>query len=192
MPHRLGDDPPGNTYPIFCIGRSADGSFRSPECWVLLERIEPEQYASGWEAKRYVNWQGSLWDVKGPCPSEKYVELRCHSYHDGVCCNCVGMVCTCGELYDHCWGKYAEPDEHLLNWIRQTAWEARQDSDVQPLMDAQQFTAPRAQQELVSRILAEQESEKHKYDDLDREITEYWINQPHSVTAQPGPREEIV
>lgn len=181
MPHRMGVEPPGYTYPIFCSGK-VDGKFTAPERWVVLERIERPQYEHGWEAKRYINWRGSIWDVKGPCPDEKYIELRCHSYHDGLCCPCIGMECVCGEKYDHCWGLYAEPDEGLLHWIRKTAWEARQDADVKPMEDERTFTAPNAQRELESRAIAEQETETQPTE-FDRDITDYWVNQPHSVTS---------
>lgn len=182
MPHRLGDEPLGNVYPIFCTGKNTEGQFTAPERWVLLERIEPEQYAAEWEGKRYVNWQGTIWDVKGPCPSEKYVELRCHSYHDGECCACIGDTCNCGELYDHCWGKYAEPNEHLLDWIRQTAWEARQDKDVKPTEDVRFFTAPNAQRELAERVVEQQETTRSQFDDLDKEVRSYWDRKPRSLT----------
>lgn len=183
MPHRLGQDPPGYVFPIFCHGKDAEGHFTAPERWVLLQRIEPEQYAREWEGKRYVNWRGSIWDVKGPCPSEKYVELRCHSYHNGECCFCIGDTCECGEQYDHCWGRYAEPDERLLEWIRKVAWEARQDPDVNPTEDMTTFTADHAQQELKNEILAEQEKDQTRFDDLDQEIRDYWDRKPHSASA---------
>jgi len=181
MPHKLGEEPAGYTYPIFCTGKNEDGEFKAPERWVLLERIEPEQYAGSWEAKRYANWHGTVYDVKGPCPSEKYVELRCHSYHDGECCVCEGDTCECGELYNHCWGRYAEPDEHLLNWIRKTAWEARQDSDVKPTEDADTFTAPNAQRDLINQLAAAEANEKAVISELDKEVTDYWVKQPHST-----------
>lgn len=183
MPHKLGDDPEGYTFPIFCTGKNEQGEFVAPERWVLLERIEPEQFAHTWEAKRYVNWRGSVYDVKGPCPSEKYVELRCHAYHDEVCCPCVGDECKCGEKYNHCWGRYAEPDEHLLNWIRQTAWEARQDSDVKPTESEQTFTAPNAQQELMNRFRQREEKKQETADEAWRHIESTFIRQPHSVSS---------
>lgn len=188
MPHRLGTEPPGNTFPIFCSGKNAKGEFAAPDRWVLLERIEPEQYARDWEGKRYVNWRGSVWDVKGPCPSEKYVELRCHSYHDGECCPCIGDSCGCGEKYDHCWGKYAEPNERLLDWIAKTAWESRHDTDVQPTSDIREFSAPNAQRELQSNVLAAQEAERHQFDDLDKEINDYWAKQPHGIYLNSSTR----
>ena len=184
MPHRLGTDPPGYVFPIFCNGRDVEGKLTAPERWVLLERIEPAQYAAEWEGKRYISHRGAVWDVKGPCRPEKYVELRCHSYHDGQCCACIGLTCECGEMYDHCWGRYAEPDEALLDWIRRQAWEARHDSDVQPDEDIRTFTAPNAQRELKNAVVAEQEQEQeqHQFDDLDKEIQDYWNRKPHSVT----------
>lgn len=181
MPHALGSDPLGYTFPIFCTGKNDEGEYVAPDRWVLLERIEPEQFAFTWEAKRYVNWKGTVYDVKGPCPSEKYVELRCHAYHDGECCPCTGDECKCGEKYNHCWGRYTEPDEHLLSWIRKTNWESRQDSDVQPTESELTFTSPNAQRKLMADILAEHEAEQHRYDDLDKETADYWIKQPHSV-----------
>jgi hypothetical protein len=182
MPHALGTDPIGYTFPIFCNGRNPDGSFNVPELWVLLERLEPQQFAPLWEAGRYVNHQGTMYDLRGPCPNEKYVELRCHSYHDGVCCPCLGDSCKCNETF-HCWGKYAAPDEHLLEWIRWVAYESRQDRDVNPAQDIREFESTHAQQELKGRILAEQEK-RDEVTDLDKSIVDYWVKQPHSVGAQ--------
>lgn len=182
-PHRLGDDPPGYTFPIFYRGKDEDGNELAAERWVLLERIEPEQFAPTWEAGRYTKHDGSVWDLKGPCPGERYTELRCHSYHDGNCCPCIGDACECGEQYDHCWGKYAEPDEHLMNWIRETAWKARQDPDVNPTQDIRQFHAPNAQRALVTATQSAYEKSAAEIEKFDKEAVDLFIKNPHTVSG---------
>ena len=187
MPHKLGTDPPGYAFPIFCNGKDAEGKFIVPERWALLERVETAQFAPTpqfWEDKRYVKQpDGSVWDVKGPCPSERYIELRCHSYHDGECCKCVGDSCECGEQYEHCWGKYAEPDEHLLNWIRKAAWEARQDSDVKPDEDIRGFAAPNAQREVKNTFETLEEKKQIEQEAFDREAVSLWLRQPVTTSG---------
>ena len=189
-PYRVGEeDEKGYVFPIFHAYTTALGELVAAPRWVLMERIEPAQYAPTpqfWEAKRYNtenNEDGSvsLWDLTGPCPSEKYVELRCHSYHDGVCCQCIGMTCECGIEYAHCWGRYAEPDEHLLNWVRQRNWESLHNKDVAPDKDIRDFTAPQAQQDLKSiliRNLQQQKEDRAKYSDF---MLSHWDRKPHST-----------
>ena len=189
MPHALGTEPIGYTFPIFCQGKKLDGSYNVPERWVLLERIEPPQYVPLWEAGRYVNHHGAVYDLRGPCPNEKYVELKCHSYHDGVCCPCLSDVCKCiGDI--PCWGRYVEPNEHLLEWIRWVAWESRQDKDVKPEQDIRVFESTEAQRELKNNVLAAQEK-RDEVSDLDQDIVDYWVKQPHSVT-QPNQGEKRI
>lgn len=180
-PHRMGDDPPGYIFPIFCNGRDENGELISPDRWALLERIEPEQFAPLWEAGRYSKFNGSVWDWKGPCPSEKYVELRAISYHNGLCCPCIGDECHCGEEYAHCWGKYAEPGEQILDWIRKKAWEARHDSDVNPSRDIRRFESTNAQRELKNSVLKKQEKEDEDYRRYSEHMFDYWQRKPSSL-----------
>lgn len=185
-PHPCGDEPKGYMFPIFHAYTDADGTLIAAPRWVLLERIEPAQFAPTphfWESKRYSYDSGVLWDLTGPCPSEKYVELRCHSYHDGICCSCLGDTCECGIEYAHCWGKYAEPNERLLEWIRQRVYEVRNDPDVNPDADIRYFVAPRAQQGLAGAILTAQErleQDKQAYNDY---MLNHWQRKPHSTIA---------
>jgi hypothetical protein len=188
MPHRLTDagepiNPQGYVFPIFCSGKDANGELTAPNRWVLLERIEPEQFAPTWELGRYSFFKGSMWDWKGPLPTEKYIELRAHCYHDGECCKCIGSACECGVEYAHCWGKYAEPNEQLMSWIRQKNWESQQDSDVQPLADGRYLESPRAQQALRSSMLGEQEKDKASFDEFNRHFVDHWVKQPASVAV---------
>lgn len=183
MPHKLGSPPPGYTFPIFYLGKDTDGTYLGAEGWVLLERLEWEQFGPVWEQARYTKWKGDIWDLKGPCPSDRYVELRFHSNHDGDCCPCTGNTCTCGEQYDHCWGKYAEPDESLLNWIRQTAWEAARDPDVDPTADIRYFESPHAQRELANTAEAMMAERDAATADFDKEAVDLFIRSPHTVSG---------
>lgn len=182
MPYRLGTDEPfGYTFPSFCIGRDAEGFLSSPERWALWQRVEWPQYGTLWEAARYKKHDGYIWDLKGPCPDEKYVELRCHSYHDGKCCNCIGAECECVA---HCWGKYQEPDESLLEWIRKVWWESTHDPDVKPLADGRFFEATEAQRKIASeRRTAIEESQQPTA--FDREAIDLFLRQPHSIALTP-------
>lgn len=186
MPCRLTTDgkpinPQGYVFPIFCNGKDANGELTAPNRWVLLERIEPEQFVPTWEKGRYSQYDGSWWDWKGPLPTEKYIELRAHCYHDGLCCKCIGLTCTCGEDYNHCWGKYAEPNESLMDWIRQTAWAARNDSDVDPTGDIRYFEAPQAQRDLVNAQQTAKEKEDAEMEVFDAEMRDLLIKNPHSI-----------
>jgi hypothetical protein len=177
-PHKLGDDPPGYSYPIFCNGRDADGEFRAPERWGLMDRLEWGQFGPTWEAVRYKKHKGFVWDFKGPCPSERYAELKCYSVHNGKCCDCIGESCACET---HCWGGYAEPDEHLMNWIRKTAWESRHDPDVEPFADVRFFEAPQAQRDVVTTHDEAWERDRVEIAKLDKEAMDLFLNNPHSV-----------
>jgi len=180
------EEPKGYVFPIFHAYTTAEGKLVAAPRWVLLERIEPAQYAPTpqfWESKRYQFDDGSLWDLTGPVPDEKYIELRCHSHHDGICCACIGTTCECGIEYAHCWGRYAEPDEYLLNWIRQKNWEAQRDRDVQPDADARYFSAPQSQADYKSEIVNRQEQQKEdlrKYNDY---MLDHWERKPHSTVS---------
>lgn len=182
-PHRMEDKPKGYIFPIFCNGSDENGELTAPRRWVLLERIEPEQFAPTWELGRYSKFDGSWWDWKGPLPSEKYIELRTWCYHDGECCLCIGEHCECGVEYAHCWGQYSEPNERLMDWIRKTAWEARQDPDVDPTKDIREFTAPIAQRQVASAMVATQEREAAQIEEFSRHMLKHWETKPHTVSG---------
>ena len=179
MPHRLGTDPPGYTFPVFCNQR-INGAYHGPERWALMDRIEWGQYAPTWEAARYKKHKGAVWDLKGPCPDEYYAELKCYTSHNGKCCDCIGEICKCEA---HCWGVYLEPDTHLLDWIRQTAWVSRHDSDVDPHADVRFFEAPNAQRDSINA--ATDARAKHDADvaAFDKEARELFIRNPHSISG---------
>ncbi len=151
FPYRMGGEPRGYTLPIFYYGNDASGEKVAAPRWVLLERLEPSQYAPTWEQGRYSVWDNSVWDWRGPCPSERYVELRVHAVHDGQCCPCHGYECACmGEL-QHCWGHYLDPNADLLEWVRRTIKASMADPEVQPGADVRYFTAPQGQRDALTR-----------------------------------------
>lgn len=182
MPHKLGDDPPGYTYPSFCNRRDENGELRSPERWGLWSRNEPEQYRMTWEAGRYAKDKrnGCVYDIKGPCPSEKYTELHLHAYHDTDCCPCEGYECACD---DHCHGKYAEPNQDLFDWIRRVSFEAAHDPDVQPMQDARFFESPHAQREVVTAEQRVQESVAKEDEAIGREVRDYLRRHPITTSG---------
>jgi len=215
-PHPHGTEPDGYTFPIFIAYMDAEGHEVAAPRFVLLQRLEWEQYAPIWEAGRYTveevkyayatdedgNYikgrfgdlipvgavgDGRLWDWKGPCPNERYTELWCHAYHDGVCCPCIKYgICDCGEQYDHCWGQYLEPNEQLLDWVRKKAYEARNDPDVQPNRDIRHFEASHAQNELRSRELSAREQKKQAAIEFSNHLLSHWERKPHSVAVKPN------
>jgi hypothetical protein len=156
-PHKLIDNPTGYTFPIFIYGYDKNGDEVAAPRYVLLERAEPEQYEPTWEAQRYMSIKGVPWDAKGPCPSERYTELWRHCLHDGNCCPCRGVECSCDK---DCWGLYAEPNDDLLERIGRWREITKDDSDVQPTRDGRYFEAPNAQRELRSKLSAQEENEK--------------------------------
>jgi hypothetical protein len=185
-PHPVGTDPPGYVFPIFHAYTDSEGNLIAAPRWVLLERIEPAQYAPTeqfWEAKRYSYDDGILWDFTGPIPSEKYVELRCHSYHDGLCCPCIGDSCECGIEYAHCWGRYAEPNERLLDWIRKKAWETRHDKDVNPTQDIRVFEAAQGQRDLASMLVNSQKQRREDEQVYNEYMLNHWERKPHSTNG---------
>lgn len=183
-PHRMGQDPIGYELPIFVYGNDANGEKVAAPRWVLLERLEPEQYAATWEVGRYSVYDGSVWDWKGPCPSERYIELRAHCYHDGECCSCHTDTCECGEQYAHCWGRYLDPNERLLDWIKKISWEARRDPDVNPTQDVRYFSAPQAQRDSVTAQEQRVVKQVEDVDDFTRQMAEFWNRNPTSVTPR--------
>ena len=178
-PHPHGDEPVGYQFPIFVAYTTADGVHVAAPRWVLLERIEPEQFAPTWEASRYTREDdGRLWDWKGPCPSEYYAELRCITSHDGLCCPCLGDTCECGIDYDHCWGRYIEPSEATLNWVRQVFWESVHDRDVNPTGEV---TATNIQQQLAATMLERQEQKRARQREFNQSMLSFWERRPHSI-----------
>jgi hypothetical protein len=183
-PHRMEADPVGYTMPLLVYGNDTEGNKVAPPRWLVLERHEPEQYASTWERGRYSRYDGSMWDWKGPCPPERYVELKVHCYHDGECCPCHGDECTClNEWQSHCWGKYLDPNDRLLDWIHKTAWEARHDPDVDPTQDMQSFEAPQAQRDVVTREEKRIEKQETEITEFTKEMTDHWIKKPVSIVG---------
>jgi hypothetical protein len=211
MPHAQGDEPPGYTFPIFYAYTNTEGELIAAPRWVLMERLEWPQYGTTWEALRYTiekkrygfainhetgkylkdsfgnpiliheSGDDRLWDWKGPCPPERYVELWCHCYHDGICCPCIKYgVCECGVQYEHCWGKYLDPNERLLDWIRIRAWEARRDSDVKPDADIRTFEAPNAQREVKNEKEKQQEQRQEEAIRFNNSLLSHWQRKPQS------------
>jgi hypothetical protein len=182
-PHRMEHPAPGYTLPIFYYGNDAEGNKVAAPRWVLLERLDPEQYAATWEQGRYSVYDGSVWDWRGPCPSERYVELRAHCYHDGHCCPCHGAECKCMGEYEHCWGHYVPPNNTLLDWVKQTIKASMADSEVKPTEDVRHFEAPQAQRDAVSRMRSLSEKQDADVDDFTRQMAEFWARHPVSTSG---------
>ncbi len=149
--------PHGYTMPLLVAGWDEHGNKIAPPRWILMQRAEVEQYGPGWEQSRYC-WVGKdQWDAKGPCPAERYTEVFVHSIHDGKCCPCRGVACYCSTVT--CWGTYADPDGRMLEWLGWQMEVLKDDTDVKPYQDAQQFESPMAQREEAAKLTAEEEKE---------------------------------
>ena len=184
-PYKMGGDVPGYTFPIFFYGYDLEGRKVAAPRWVLLQRAEPQHYAATWEAGRYIVRGKDVWDARGPCPSERYTELKAHCYHDGECCPCYGLDCACGiEELEHCWGKYIDPNERLLDWVREVCQAAQSDPDVSPNTDTQDHSAPNAQRQWVSDQQQAEEKRVIGIADLDREMNDFWQRKPVSLNLK--------
>lgn len=189
MPHRLGEDPPGYIFPQFCTRRSTNGTLIAPYRWGILQRLEWPQFGPTWEAKRYKKHKGEIWDQTGPCPDEKYTELRLYASHDGFCCPCVSTWCKCDT---DCEGRYAEPDEALLNWIRKVSWEAKKDKDVDPHADIRFFESPDAQRTVKNDAQKTYEKSQVEVEAFDREAVDLFLRAPHSISVKKSEIEKAL
>lgn len=88
-----------------------------PPRWLILTRIEPEQYAAGWERDSKV-WcperQTYIQLKPDVAPKEWHVWFKTIAEHNGTCCK------NLGEKGLSCYGKYAHPSSALeeLRMIR--------------------------------------------------------------------------
>lgn len=172
-PHRMGEPAPGYTLPIFYYGNDAQGEKIAAPRWVLLERLDPPQYEATWEKGRYSVYDGSVWDWRGPCPPERYVELRVHCVHDGQCCPCHGPECICMGEWEHCWGHYLDPNNDLLEWVQRTIKASMADPEVKPTEDVRTFSAPQGQRDMLTRTQRQQDKQEAEID----EFTDYMANE---------------
>lgn len=117
--------------------RGQEVQFSVPR-WVVVQRIEPEQFKASWDATRYVVdpatrvtdlstatydnegnctytgdvvYDGDKLD-KGPCPNEWFQSLWVIADHDGLCCK------KAEEMSRSCWGYYRNPSQWDLNEIK--------------------------------------------------------------------------
>lgn len=182
-PYRMGQSPRGYTLPIFYYGNDANGDKVAVPRWVLLERLEPEQYAATWEQGRYSVWDGDVWDWKGPCPTERYIELRVHAYHDGSCCPCHGYECKCMGEMEHCWGHYLHPNSDLLAWVQQTITESKNDPEVRPTEDVRYFTAPQGQRDALTRAQRRAAKLEEERQAAANEVHDHFLRNPTSTAG---------
>ena len=87
------------------LGRSV-----APPRWMLVERVEPEQYVPDWNNNRWFSdpRDGYQYDLRGPCPSEYFRWYMTIAAHDRLCCeqrHSSNFVC---------WGYYKHPGEQEL------------------------------------------------------------------------------
>jgi len=183
FPYRMGSEPRGYTLPIFYYGNDSNGDKIAAPRWVLLERLEPEQYASTWEQGRYSVWDNSVWDWKGPCPTERYIELRVHAHHDGNCCPCHGYTCKCVGQLTHCWGLYLNPNSDLLDWVKKTIAASKADAEVKPTEDVRFFSAPQGQRDAISRVQQIEEKQESEAQKRREEVRNHFLRNPTSTSG---------
>lgn len=106
----IGESIDEETTPAQSALTDARGRSVAPPRWMLVERIEPEQYVRDWDRNRWFNdpRDGRLHDLRGPCPSKYFRWYMTIAAHDYRCC----------ELRHAnnfvCWGYYKPPGEQEL------------------------------------------------------------------------------
>ena len=105
--------------------------------WVLTQRTEPARYLAAWHRNRYVDdpETGEQVDAMGEPPPDGWYQhlVTLTTHHDG-CCKRFGRM--------KCWGLYWEPDDRVLDLLRQM----KAERDAQP--HKYDVTAPMGDQEL--------------------------------------------
>ena len=125
-PHPLGMDPPGYVYPSWEALVDSHGQKVAAPRWGLMQRMEPEQYLPGWNTSRWPRLHGTIYDAKGPPPTNGlYTRLKRHILHKDSCCLRAGNE-------ENCWGYYLEPNEELLQWIGMQFQASYYDPEVDP------------------------------------------------------------
>lgn len=144
--------------------------------WVLMERCEPEQYANGWESHRRLFFDNRWHDIRGPMPQERYTKCFMHAVHEDGCC----LQARVAEG-NACYGCYVEPNDELLDWVRERWALTLADSDVQPFSDARTFRAPNAQLEGLHRIATAREAQTRLADEVFEDVLSHAARQPRST-----------
>jgi hypothetical protein len=62
-------------------------------------------------------------------------------------------------------------------------WKAREDSDVQPTKDADEFAAPKSQAESVTRQEAAAAKQEAEATEFENEMVDHWIKNPVSTSG---------
>lgn len=182
-PHPLTETGEGYNFPVFLALWDSDGREVAAPRWVLMERVEPDQYLDDWESSRWAMVGDQMWDAKGPAPENGYyVPLWRHIIHEPQrgCC----LIQPDGA---DCWGNYIKPNEDLLARIQKCASKARNDKDVQPLTPSHLFRSPNAQREVLTNLQTAEAKKTAMLDqvfiDADkkrRKQTSYSIGAEHS------------
>lgn len=106
----IGESVDEETTPAQSALTDSTGRTVAPPRWMIVERIEPEQYVPGWETNRWFNdpRDRQLWDLRGPCPPEYFRHYITVAAHDRLCCQ---------QRHANnfaCWGYYKHPGEQEL------------------------------------------------------------------------------
>lgn len=154
---RIGETVDEETAPAQSALNDSRGRAVAPPRWMLVERIEPEQYAPRWENNRWFNdpRDGYLYDLRGPCPSEHFRWYMTIAGHDSRCCtqrHANNFVC---------WGYYKHPGELELARVARD-WRKTLEDPVDPHAPA--FALPETQHErdVVSTMQREREGAKEE------------------------------
>lgn len=194
-PVEFGEKARGYVFPTYIALWDKHGNAVSAPRWVLEERDEPEHFVSGWEDNRWIPYADEddmrsakltgemiaprIYDAKGPCPNERYTPCYKHPAHPPKVFDC----CATQGGQDNCWAFYMEPDAVMLMWVAERARAGQQDSDVNPLVPAERFTAPKGQLATKNRLEGRRSAIKSIEDAAEKEAKDFLTRSPYSVSG---------
>lgn len=134
------------------LGRSV-----APPRWMLVERVEPEQYVPGWDNNRWFNdpRDGEFYDLRGPCPSEYFRWYITVAAHDRLCCeqrHANNFVC---------WGYYKHPGEQELAKVGRD-WRKTLADPVDPHLPAQALRETQHERDEATAMQRKREEKKEE------------------------------
>lgn len=151
----IGETVDEETTPAQSALTDARGRSVAPPRWMLVERIEPEQYVRDWEKNRFHNDPRDLRlrDLRGPCPPEYFQWYATVAAHDYRCCeqrHAKNFVC---------WGYYKHPGEMELSKVARH-WRKSLADPVNPHGSVDSIPETQHERDAVSDMRNEKERKK--------------------------------
>jgi len=154
---RVGVSVDEETTPAQSALTDTSGKSVAPPRWMLIERIEPEQYVPGWEKNRWFNDPRDryLYDLRGPCPSEYFRWYMTIAAHDRLCCE---------QRHTNnfvCWGYYKQPGEQELSKVARD-WRKTLADPVDPHLPAQALRETQHERDTATAMQHQREEKKEE------------------------------